>query len=61
MFRQDTEAAICDIEIPQVDPQVISWQVSLTVAVNADGVNVIGMSISEHTPWRRFHQQIHRP
>lgn len=47
--------------MPQVNSQVISRQVRLTVAVNTDGVDVICMCVSKNTAWGRLHQQIHRP
>lgn len=60
-MEKDTEAAVIDAEVPQVDPQVIGRQVSLTVAVDADGVDVIRVCVCKNSTRRRLHQQIHRP
>lgn len=60
-MHEDTEATVSDVEMPQVNSQVISRQVRLTVAVDTDGVDVICMCISKNTPWGRLHQEIHRP
>lgn len=60
-MHEDTEAAVSDVEMPQVNSQVISGQVCLTVAVDTDGVDVICMCVSKNTPWGRLHQEIHRP
>lgn len=58
---QDTEAAVGDLQVPQVDAQVVGGQVRLVVAVYRDGVDVVSVSVCEHTPRARLHHQVHGP
>lgn len=41
----DIEALILDVEIPEIDPQVVTTDEGLSVAVDGDTVDMIGMSI----------------
>lgn len=59
--HKDTEAAVGDVQVPEVDPQVISWHVGLIVGVDRDGVDVIGVGVGEHSARAHFHHQVHRP
>lgn len=56
---KDTEAAISDVQMPEVDPQVIGWHVGLVVGVDRDGVDVVGVGVGEHSPRAHFHHQVH--
>lgn len=58
---KDTEAAISDLQIPEVNAQVICRQVSLTVTVDWDGVDMVGVSIRKHSSRAGFHHQVHGP
>lgn len=58
---KDTEAAISDLQIPEVNAQVICRQVSLTVTVDWDGVDMVGVSIGKHSSRAGFHHQVHGP
>ena len=49
--RTRTEALIGYPEVPKVDPQVISGDVGLTVRVDGDRVDMIGMGISVDFSW----------
>ena len=41
----DVEALILDVEIPQVDPEIITADERLPVAVDRDAVDVIGVGV----------------
>ena len=56
---QDTEATVCDLQVPQVDPEVVGGDVGLEVGVDGDGVDVVGVCVAEDTPRRRLHHQVH--
>lgn len=56
---KDTEAAVGDVQIPEVDPEVIGWHVGLIVGVDGDGVDVISVSVGKHSPRGHLHHQIH--
>lgn len=57
--KKDTEAAVRDVQIPEVDPEVISWHVGLIVRVDGDGVDVISVSVGKHSSRGHLHHQIH--
>lgn len=59
--QKDTKAAISDLQMPEVNAQVICRQVGLTVAVDRDGVDVVGVSVGKHSPGAGFHHQVHGP
>lgn len=56
---KDTEAAVGDLQVPQVDAQVVCRQVGLIVAVDRDGVDMVRVSVGEHPPWTGFHHEVH--
>lgn len=58
---KDTKTLICDFKVPQVYPQVVRRHVGLVVAVDGDGVDVVGMSIGKHPPGGGLHHQVHGP
>jgi hypothetical protein len=41
----DVEALVLNVEIPQVDPKIIAADKGLTIAVDRDAVDVVGMRI----------------
>lgn len=43
--KKDTETAVRDAQVPHIDAEVISRQVGLPVAVDRDGVDMVGMSV----------------
>lgn len=45
---KDTEAAISDLQVPQVHPEVISGDERLKVGVDRDGVDVVGVGIAKY-------------
>lgn len=57
-FQKDTEAAVGDVQVPEVDPQVISRHVGLVVGVDGDGVDVVGVGVGEHSPRTHLHHQV---
>lgn len=56
---KDTEAAVGDVQMPEVDPQVISRHVGLIVGVDGDGVDVVGVGVGKHSPRAHLHHQVH--
>lgn len=56
---KDTEAPVSDGQVPEVDAQVVCRHVRLAVAVDGDGVDVVGVAIGEDPPWAHLHHQIH--
>lgn len=56
---EDTEAAIGDLQIPQVYPEVIGGDERLKVRVDRDGVDVVGVCVAEYTPGCSLNHQIH--
>lgn len=58
---KDTEAAVGDVQVPEVDPQVIGWHVGLVVGVDRDGVDVVGVGVGKHSPGAHLHHQVHGP
>lgn len=56
---KDTEAPVGDGQVPEVDAQVICRHVRLTVAVDGDGVDVVGVAIGEDPPRAHLHHQVH--
>jgi hypothetical protein len=40
-----TEALVADVQVPEVDAQVIGRDVGLSIRVDRDGVDVVGMGI----------------
>lgn len=57
---EDTEAAVGDLQVPQVDPQVVGGDERLEVRVDRDGVDVVGVCIAENTSGCSLDHQIHR-
>lgn len=60
MDKQDTEASVGEVQVPQIDPEVIGRQIRLVVTVDGDGVDVVGVSVGVNPPRTRLHHQIHR-
>lgn len=58
-LQKDTEAAVRDVQVPEVDPQVIRRHVGLVVRVDGDGVDVVGVGVGEHSPRTHLHHQVH--
>ena len=56
---KDTEAAVGDAQVPQVDAQVVRRQVRLTVGVDGDGVDVVGVGVGKHPPRAHLDHQVH--
>lgn len=56
---KDTEAAVGDLQVPEVDAEVICRQICLVVAVDRDGVDMIGVSVGKHPPGTGFHHEVH--
>lgn len=52
---KDTEAAVGDVQMPEVYPQVIGGHVGLMVRVDRDGVDVIGVGVGKHPPRAHLH------
>lgn len=52
---KDTETAVCDAQVPHVDAEVVSRQVGFPIAVDWDGVDMVGMSISEYSSGTDLH------
>ena len=42
---KDTEAAVSDAQVPQIDAEVVGREVCLAVAVDGDRVDVVGVSV----------------
>ncbi len=55
MDKQDTEASVGEVQVPQIDPEVIGGQIRLVVAVDGDGVDVVGVSVGVNPPRTRLH------
>lgn len=60
LISEDTEAAVGDVQMPEVDPQVIGWHVGLVVGVDGDGVDVVGVGVGEHSARAHLHHEVHR-
>lgn len=58
MVVEDTEATICDAQVPHVDAEVIRGQIGLPIAVDGDGVDVVSMSISEDPPGTDLYHKV---
>lgn len=56
---KDTEAAVSNLEVPEVDAEVVCRQVGLIVTVDWDRVDMVGVSVGEHPPWTGFHHEVH--
>lgn len=54
-LSKDTEAAVCDAQVPHIDAEIISRQVRLPVTVDWDGVDMVGMSVGKHSPGTDLH------
>lgn len=52
---------IRDFKIPQVYPEVVRGHVGLVVAVDGDGVDVVGVCVGKHPPRSGLHHQVHGP
>ena len=48
--KEDTEALVCSLQVPQIHTEVVSRQVSAVVAVDGYGVDVVGVCIGEYSP-----------
>lgn len=59
-LREDTEAAIGDLQVPQVHPEIISGDESLKVRIDRYGVDVVGVGVAEHTSGCCLNHQVHR-
>lgn len=59
-MREDTEATVGDLQVPQVHPEVIGGDERLKVRVDGDGVDVVGVGIAEHTLGCSLNHQVHR-
>lgn len=57
---KDTEAPVSDAKVPHVDAEVVSRQVGLPIAIDWDGIDMIGMSIGEHPSWTNLYHQVRR-
>lgn len=57
---KDTEAPVGDAKVPHVDAEVVGRQVGLPIAIDWDGIDMIGMSIGEHSPWTNLYHQVRR-
>lgn len=57
---EDTEAAVRDAQVPHIDAEVISRQVRLPVTVDWDGVDMVGVTIGEHSSGTDLYHQICR-
>lgn len=55
---KDTEAAVCDVQVPHIDAEVISGQVGLPIAVDRDGVDMVSVSVGEHSSGADLYHQI---
>ena len=42
---KDTEAAVGDAKVPQIDAEVVGREVCLAVAVDGDRVDMVGVSV----------------
>ena len=60
-FSEDTETPVGDLQVPQVDSQIVCGHVGLVVAVDGDGVDVVGVCVGEHPPRSSLHHQVHGP
>lgn len=47
-FNERTEALVADVEIPKVDPQIVSRYVCFLVRIDRDGMYMIGVGIRIH-------------
>jgi hypothetical protein len=54
----DVETLVLNIQIPQVDAQVVTADVSLTVAIDGDAVDMIRVCIGIGPPWDRRDDRI---
>lgn len=59
-MREDTEATVGDLQVPQVHPEVVGGDERLKVRVDRDGVDVVGVGIAEHTSGCSLNHQVHR-
>lgn len=59
--QKDTEAPVGDFQVPEVDAEVVCRQVRGVVAVDGDGVDVVGVCVGEHPPGSGLHHQVHGP
>lgn len=60
VVMKDTEAPVGDAKVPHVDAEVVGRQVGLPIAIDWDGIDMIGMSIGEHSPWTNLYHQVRR-
>lgn len=56
---KDTEAAIGDLQVPQVHPEIVSRDERLEVGVDRDGVDVVGVGVAEHPSGCSLNHQVH--
>lgn len=53
-----TKALIGDLQVPEIDAQLIGGNVRLLVAVDADRVDMKGVSIGELPPQTGLHHRV---
>lgn len=56
---KDTEAAVGDLQVPQVHPEVVGGDERLEIGVDGDRVDVVGVRIAENASGRRLDHQVH--
>lgn len=49
----DVEALVLYVEVPKIDPQIVTADKSLSVAVDRDTVNVVSVCICVVSTWDR--------
>ena len=57
--EKDTEAAVRDLQVPEVDSEVVRGDEGLQVGVDGDGVDVVGVSVTEHPSGCGLNHQVH--
>lgn len=55
MWLKDTEALVCDLQMPKVNAKVISWQICFLVTVDRDWVDVVSVGIGKYTTGTCLH------
>ena len=56
----DVEALVGDLHVPEVDPEVVGGEIRLTVRVDGDAVDVVGVRVGEDAPRGGLHHELHR-
>ena len=57
-LKRDTKALICDLQMPNIYPQVIGWEVCRVITVHWNWVDVVCMGIGENSSWKCFHWNV---